>query len=226
MIQRWGYQEQVFLCPPHPSLLLPVTQSLRSAALEDCALCQETLSSSELAAKTRDGDLEGTCGVWASAHSAACWAGSKGPVWTVPLSALDMESMKAPFLQLGVPPQRPSGHVAAPGEATSHSGIPSSAPRVGTRAPGWRRLGSAQAHTCPHLHSPAPREGPQWQLLAPSSQEAAGCTLWLCGSPEPLLPCWPGGQACWCPSQGGSIQSRLGPWHHVCGEGLGTWERC
>ncbi|OWK13762.1 hypothetical protein Celaphus_00017270, partial [Cervus elaphus hippelaphus] len=36
-----------------------VTQTLRSAALEDCALCQETLSSSELAAKTRDGDLEG-----------------------------------------------------------------------------------------------------------------------------------------------------------------------
>ena len=41
---------------PH---FLPVTQTLRSAALEDCALCQETLSSSELAAKTRDGDLEG-----------------------------------------------------------------------------------------------------------------------------------------------------------------------
>ncbi|XP_066136953.1 lateral signaling target protein 2 homolog isoform X1 [Saccopteryx bilineata] len=38
--------------------LKKVTQTLRSAALEDCALCQETLSSSELAAKTRDGDLE------------------------------------------------------------------------------------------------------------------------------------------------------------------------
>uniref|UniRef100_A0A8C2YPI6 Lateral signaling target protein 2 homolog n=1 Tax=Chinchilla lanigera TaxID=34839 RepID=A0A8C2YPI6_CHILA len=38
--------------------LKKVTQSLRSAALEDCALCQETLSSSELAAKTRDGDFE------------------------------------------------------------------------------------------------------------------------------------------------------------------------
>ncbi|ELK32978.1 Lateral signaling target protein 2 like protein, partial [Myotis davidii] len=35
-----------------------VAQTLRGAALEDCALCQETLSSSELAAKTRDGDLE------------------------------------------------------------------------------------------------------------------------------------------------------------------------
>ncbi|XP_057562191.1 lateral signaling target protein 2 homolog isoform X2 [Hippopotamus amphibius kiboko] len=35
-----------------------VTQTLRSAALEDCALCQETLSSSERAAKTREGDLE------------------------------------------------------------------------------------------------------------------------------------------------------------------------
>ncbi|KAK2499743.1 hypothetical protein MC885_017532 [Smutsia gigantea] len=38
--------------------LKKVTQTRRSAALEDCALCQETLSSSELAAKTRDGDLE------------------------------------------------------------------------------------------------------------------------------------------------------------------------
>ncbi|XP_052497753.1 lateral signaling target protein 2 homolog [Budorcas taxicolor] len=38
--------------------LKKVTQTLRSAALEDCALCQETLSSSELAAKTRAGDLE------------------------------------------------------------------------------------------------------------------------------------------------------------------------
>ncbi|KAM7156558.1 lateral signaling target protein 2 homolog isoform 2-T2 [Molossus nigricans] len=38
--------------------LKKVTQNLRNAALEDCALCQETLSSSELAAKTQDGDLE------------------------------------------------------------------------------------------------------------------------------------------------------------------------
>ncbi|XP_054580245.1 lateral signaling target protein 2 homolog [Eptesicus fuscus] len=38
--------------------LRKVTQTLRGAALEDCALCQETPSSSELAAKTRDGDLE------------------------------------------------------------------------------------------------------------------------------------------------------------------------
>ncbi|KAM5158585.1 lateral signaling target protein 2 homolog isoform 2-T2 [Callospermophilus lateralis] len=38
--------------------LKKVTQTLRNAALEDCALCQETLSSSELAAKTRDGDFE------------------------------------------------------------------------------------------------------------------------------------------------------------------------
>ncbi|XP_075202930.1 lateral signaling target protein 2 homolog isoform X3 [Anomaloglossus baeobatrachus] len=35
-----------------------VSQGLRSAALEDCALCQETISSSELAAKARDGDFE------------------------------------------------------------------------------------------------------------------------------------------------------------------------
>ncbi|XP_006893670.1 PREDICTED: lateral signaling target protein 2 homolog isoform X2 [Elephantulus edwardii] len=34
------------------------TQTLRSTALEDCALCQETLSSSELTAKARDGDFE------------------------------------------------------------------------------------------------------------------------------------------------------------------------
>ncbi|XP_012667706.1 lateral signaling target protein 2 homolog isoform X1 [Otolemur garnettii] len=38
--------------------LRKVTQTLRGATLEDCALCQETLSSSELAAKTRDGDFE------------------------------------------------------------------------------------------------------------------------------------------------------------------------
>ncbi|KAE8628931.1 hypothetical protein XENTR_v10000293 [Xenopus tropicalis] len=33
-------------------------QGLRSAALEDCALCQETITSSELAAKARDGEFE------------------------------------------------------------------------------------------------------------------------------------------------------------------------
>ncbi|XP_008840066.1 lateral signaling target protein 2 homolog isoform X1 [Nannospalax galili] len=38
--------------------LKKVTQTLRSAALEDCALCQETMSSTELAAKTREGDFE------------------------------------------------------------------------------------------------------------------------------------------------------------------------
>ncbi|KAM6220611.1 lateral signaling target protein 2 homolog isoform 2-T2 [Rhynchocyon petersi] len=38
--------------------LKKVTQTLRSAALEDCALCQETLSSSEVTAKARDGDFE------------------------------------------------------------------------------------------------------------------------------------------------------------------------
>ncbi|XP_075713236.1 lateral signaling target protein 2 homolog isoform X2 [Rhinoderma darwinii] len=35
-----------------------VSPGLRSAALEDCALCQETISSSELAAKARDGEFE------------------------------------------------------------------------------------------------------------------------------------------------------------------------
>ncbi|XP_058526425.1 lateral signaling target protein 2 homolog [Ochotona princeps] len=38
--------------------LKKVTQTLCSANLEDCALCQETLSSSEVAAKTCDGDFE------------------------------------------------------------------------------------------------------------------------------------------------------------------------
>ncbi|XP_041123944.1 lateral signaling target protein 2 homolog isoform X4 [Polyodon spathula] len=33
-------------------------QGLRSAALEDCALCQESISSSEIAAKARDGEFE------------------------------------------------------------------------------------------------------------------------------------------------------------------------
>lgn len=46
---------------PVVPLSFSVTQTLRSAALEDCALCQETVSSSELAAKTRDGDFEGMC---------------------------------------------------------------------------------------------------------------------------------------------------------------------
>lgn len=36
-----------------------VNHGLRNAALEDCALCQESISSSELAAKARDGDFEG-----------------------------------------------------------------------------------------------------------------------------------------------------------------------
>ncbi|KAM4808165.1 lateral signaling target protein 2 homolog isoform 2-T2 [Rhinophrynus dorsalis] len=35
-----------------------VNQGLRNAALEDCALCQETISSSELAAKAREGEFE------------------------------------------------------------------------------------------------------------------------------------------------------------------------
>ncbi|XP_066476741.1 lateral signaling target protein 2 homolog [Tiliqua scincoides] len=35
-----------------------VNPRLRNAALEDCALCQETMSSSELAGKARDGDFE------------------------------------------------------------------------------------------------------------------------------------------------------------------------
>ncbi|NXU54401.1 LST2 protein, partial [Turnix velox] len=35
-----------------------VNPGLRNAALEDCALCQESISSSELAAKARDGDFE------------------------------------------------------------------------------------------------------------------------------------------------------------------------
>lgn len=52
-----------------PAASLPVTQTLRGAALEDCALCQETLSSSELVAKTRDGDLEG---VWSAGPPDAC----------------------------------------------------------------------------------------------------------------------------------------------------------
>lgn len=76
---RVGLLGPVLVHQPLPFLSLLVTQSLRSAALEDCALCQETLSSSELAAKTRDGDLEGVCRV-----CAVCWAGGKDPIWTVP----------------------------------------------------------------------------------------------------------------------------------------------
>lgn len=32
---------------------------MRSAVLEDCVLCQETISSSEVAAKAREGQFEG-----------------------------------------------------------------------------------------------------------------------------------------------------------------------
>lgn len=75
----------------------PVTQTLRSAALEDCALCQETLSSSELATKTRDGGLEGAWGAGDRAESGglgfdlpalACWlhAGSAPAAETLPRS--------------------------------------------------------------------------------------------------------------------------------------------
>lgn len=69
------------------SLCLLVTQTLRSAALEDCALCQETLSSSELAAKTRDGDLEGGWGALGGEPRPAMsfLSQTAGPVKTVPL---------------------------------------------------------------------------------------------------------------------------------------------
>lgn len=53
--------------PPQSSILsvfLTVTQTLRRANLEDCALCQETLSSSELASKACDGDFEGAWEPW------------------------------------------------------------------------------------------------------------------------------------------------------------------
>lgn len=40
-------------------LWCPAGPVLRSAVLEDCALCQETLSSSEVAAKAREGQFEG-----------------------------------------------------------------------------------------------------------------------------------------------------------------------
>lgn len=44
----------------HPFFLLtPADSALRSAVLEDCALCQETISSTELAAKAREGQFEG-----------------------------------------------------------------------------------------------------------------------------------------------------------------------
>lgn len=67
--------------PQRPSSL-PVTQSLRSAALEDCVLCQETLSSSELAAKTCDGDFEGVWEAGAGACLVPVDTGSSG-LWCV-----------------------------------------------------------------------------------------------------------------------------------------------
>lgn len=47
----WYFKLVILWCPAGPVL--------RSAALEDCALCQETISSSELAAKAREGQFEG-----------------------------------------------------------------------------------------------------------------------------------------------------------------------
>lgn len=40
-------------------LWCPAGPVLRSAVLEDCVLCQETISSSEVAAKAREGQFEG-----------------------------------------------------------------------------------------------------------------------------------------------------------------------
>ncbi|XP_069488223.1 lateral signaling target protein 2 homolog isoform X2 [Ambystoma mexicanum] len=56
-----------------------VNQGLRSAALEDCALCQETISSSELAAKARDGEFEDP------------------PQWVPDEACSDCTACKAPF---------------------------------------------------------------------------------------------------------------------------------
>lgn len=179
---------------PHPflspCLSLLVTQSLRSAALEDCALCQETLSSSELAAKTRDGDLEGACGVWARARGAACWVRSEEPVWTARLSALDAESMKALLLQLGVPPQRPSGPVAACAAfgtlLSPHHGH-TDPPLAKAFGCGWRWLDPGHRHTpdptCIHLPH---RKSLTWQLPVISSQEAA--LSGHVGAPGPCSP--------------------------------------
>ncbi|XP_015417057.1 PREDICTED: lateral signaling target protein 2 homolog [Myotis davidii] len=64
-----------------------VAQTLRGAALEDCALCQETLSSSELAAKTRDGDLEGAWGALARLDASSLSRpkpGGRGPCSPLP----------------------------------------------------------------------------------------------------------------------------------------------
>lgn len=79
----------------------PVTQTLRSAALEDCALCQETLSSSELATKTRDGGLEGAWGAGAGVLRTEQRAGASAStslLWPA-------GSMQAALLQLKPSPE-------------------------------------------------------------------------------------------------------------------------
>ncbi|XP_060092732.1 lateral signaling target protein 2 homolog [Heteronotia binoei] len=55
-----------------------VNPCLRSAALEDCALCQETLSSSEFAAKPRGGDFEDPPD-WVPDEACSCCTACKAP---------------------------------------------------------------------------------------------------------------------------------------------------
>lgn len=93
---------------------------MRSAVLEDCALCQETISSSELAAKARDGQFEGqkthrhTHSVEISACSfpqlfffrwghvcsvltASCWLFVDPPDWVPDEACNSCIACKAPF---------------------------------------------------------------------------------------------------------------------------------
>uniref|UniRef100_A0A8D0CAT8 Lateral signaling target protein 2 homolog n=1 Tax=Scleropages formosus TaxID=113540 RepID=A0A8D0CAT8_SCLFO len=54
------------------------TPGLRRAVLDDCTLCQETVSSSELAAKARDGQFE-DLPVWVPDEACSCCTTCKAP---------------------------------------------------------------------------------------------------------------------------------------------------
>ncbi|XP_004847446.2 lateral signaling target protein 2 homolog isoform X2 [Heterocephalus glaber] len=118
--------------------LKKVTQSLRSAALEDCALCQETLSSSELAAKTRDGDFEDLL------LSLLLSLGTTAPLWTGEAGARVHALLHVPCHALL---QRQGGHV-------THGPVP------WTRQGCWEG-GDALQGGLPHLIKPQPCP-PSW----------------------------------------------------------------
>ncbi|KPP63266.1 hypothetical protein Z043_118491, partial [Scleropages formosus] len=84
-----------------------IAPGLRRAVLDDCTLCQETVSSSELAAKARDGQFEGESTDRLSAPQSGCdsrlvpqgWRVYRYdlPVWVPDEACSCCTTCKAPF---------------------------------------------------------------------------------------------------------------------------------